>query len=415
MRIFFVFIILAWLPLLGLAQNLSLSDCWALARAHYPLLEGKKALAEVTDLNIQNVQTQWLPKIDLSGQATWQNDVPHVSGMTGFSIPTAPKDQYKVWLDVSQTLYDGGRVEARKQLEQAKGEVELQSVEVQLQEVDRKVTELFFSLLMLSQQDAQLQFMQEDLTARIGEATHAVENGVVLKSDLQSLKVENLHLMQRSIALQTSRKTMADNLALYIGQELDPVGPLTPPEVGLFLGGRPRAEYQLFELQQQQLGKSAALIQHDRRPSLLAFAQGGYGNPTYNMLNDAFDIFYLVGVRLKWTPWDWKQARRSKLVSAKQKEWVGFQQQTFAVNQSRAVRQMEGVVAQYLELMQKDDEILQLQTEITRDSRMRLQNGAITAADYLAELNAEARARLDKEIHNLQSLQGMALIYLNGK
>ncbi len=399
-------------PFLGVAQDLSLQNCWEVARAHYPLLEGKKALAEATDLNIRNVRTEWLPRIDLSGQATWQNDVPHVSGIiSGFTIPSAPKDQYKVWLDVSQTIYDGGRVAARQDLEQSRGDVELQNVEVQLQEVERRVTELFFTVLMFNEQEGQLQFMEKDLESRIREATSGVENGVVPISALKSLSVERLRLAQRLIVLQEGRKAMLDNLGLYLGRQKVEPTELIAPGADLFIEAQPRAEYILFDLRKLQLERGVTLTKRNRMPALSAFAQGGYGNPTYNMLNDAFDVLYMVGLRLKWTPWDWQQSKRNRAVFARQNEWVDFQRQTFEVNQARAVRQMEGEADQYQKLMQKDDEILLLQSEITNDSRQRLKNGTITAADYLAELNAEARARLDKAIHHLQYLKSEALKY----
>ena len=54
-----------------------------------------------------------------------------------------------------------------------------------------------------------------------------------------------------------------------------------------------------------------------------------------------------------------------------------------------------------------DEEIIRQREEITKGSANALSNGVITSTDYLEDLNAEIKARLDCETHKLQLRSSM--------
>ena len=56
----------------------------------------------------------------------------------------------------------------------------------------------------------------------------------------------------------------------------------------------------------------------------------------------------------------------------------------------------------------KDEEIIALRKNITSTSETQLDNGTITATDYLIELNAEAQAHLNKQQHIIQLAKAKA-------
>ncbi len=406
-----LFLFIWWLGVLfASAQSLTIQDCWSLSREHYPLIKGKQSLMRASQLKMQNVKTAWLPQMELSGQASLQSDVPHVGDIPAmpFIIPSASKDQYKVALDVSQTIYDGGRTQLRSQLENLEGELEQTDIETQLQKIREVVTEFFFNVFILEAQKKQLNYISSDLDARLKEMNVALASGAVLKSALSSLKVEQLRLSQRLIAVEQSQKQLLNSLSLFIGREVPSSNELVAPRMSDFTSPIARAEYDKFNLLQSSADAGIKLHQRNRRPVLAAFGQAGYGNPGYNMLNDEFDTFWLVGVKLKWTPWDWKQSRRSREVAEHQKELINFQRESFDLQQKRELLEVSGLAQQYLQIMEKDEEIIELQSEVTDDYRNQLKNGAITSSDYVSELNAEARARLDRDLHELQYLQSLA-------
>ncbi|WP_462319642.1 TolC family protein, partial [Marinilabilia sp.] len=183
------------------SQRMTLFDCWEMSRENYPLIKGKETLARSTELNIKNIKNNWLPRLAISGQISWQSDVPHVeagSGMPGVLIPQGPKDQYKMHLDVSQTLYDAGKTEALAQVEEIRGMVDEQNIEVELQTVKQRVTDLFFNVLMIDQQKKQIEQKLEALNSRQKELVSLYKNGVIQQSSVKNIEAE-IYLVRQSL------------------------------------------------------------------------------------------------------------------------------------------------------------------------------------------------------------------------
>jgi hypothetical protein len=277
------------------------------------------------------------------------------------------------------------------------------------------VTDLFFKILILKEQEELFSHKLKMLSSRIEEMASAFRNGVVQKSEVNTLEAEYLLASQEHSAIRHSLDVLLDNLSSYTGQDISSVSNLHPPLANDFLDPPHRPEYRLFDLQQQQLNERSSLTKKDRRPVLAAFAQAGYGNPGYNMLKDEFDTFMMLGLRLKWTPWDWKESKRKTMVLQNQAMLVEMQRETFSANQSRAVRRFEGEISQYLKMMEFDDQIVRLREDIVVQSEKRLKNGAITSADYMVDLNADIHAKINREMHRLRFLQNMALKFIAGK
>jgi outer membrane protein TolC len=400
------------------ARQYSLFECWELALRHYPLIKGKELLAQTTDLNIQNIEKEWFPQMELSGQASWQSDVPHVdmeTSVSGFNIPLAPKDQYKFAIDVNQTIYAGGRIKARKEMEGTTGAVEKQNIEVQLYDVKKRVTELYFSVLMLDEQKQQIEQKMQTLSARIDELKTAFENGMISMTELKTLEAEYLLARQQKVSVQHTLSVVLDNLSSYIGEDISSASQITKPDVAGFLEPVIRPEYRLFKLEQEQTEAASFAQRRERWPVIAAFAQAGYGNPGYNMLKDEFDTFMMVGIRIKWTPWDWKTSKRKQLALQYRSDLIGLREDAFDENLQRLVQQITGEIHQYMDMMEMDDKIVELRRDIVHQSRNRLKNGTITSADYIADLNAEIDARINREIHQLQYLKRLAEKYLTGR
>ena len=104
----------AWgVSLMGQAQ--SLETCQQAARQNYPLIKQYDLIAKTTDLTVRNIQKGWLPQVQVSAQGTTQNAVTAwperiktVYRSMGIEMKGLGKTQYRVGVDVQQTLYDGG-------------------------------------------------------------------------------------------------------------------------------------------------------------------------------------------------------------------------------------------------------------------------------------------------------------------
>lgn len=396
------------------SQKLSLQESWQKTREQYPVNEKSIQLIEAsTREKLANVRTTWLPQFEIGAQGTWQNDVPHISGIPlAQGIPMAPQDQYKLGLEVSQVVFDGMNSKARMRQERAMGSIEKQNIEVQLKEVDYLVSEVYFMLLLLDEQQKQIDFLLDDLIGRLNEMSVAVSSGVVLSTEKQILEVEKLKVEKQQIALNENYDALLQSLALLTGLELTRATQLEFPEEQLLQQPQIRPEYDLFHYQKERVEADRDLNKVSLRPIVAAFGQIGYGNPGFNMLMDEFDTYYMVGIRLKWKPWDWNTSHRNRIVLDNQSSLIEMRRQAFELEQNRATLQMDAELSQYLQKMEKDTQIIEMQTSITRNYRSRLKNGTITASEYITVVNNESRAKLEMQITKLSYLQSLTKKYL---
>ena len=80
------------------------------------------------------------------------------------------------------------------------------------------------------------------------------------------------------------------------------------------------------------------------------------------------------------------------------------QKNTFLFNTNLTLQQQNADIERYRQLIQSDDEIIKLRDSVKQTSAVQLQNGVITANDYLLDINAEAQARQDRALHQVQLL-----------
>lgn len=398
-------IVVSLMLLIGMAtaaQSLGLGECLNSSRANYPLLSDFESLDKQLDLKLKQLNANYYPKFDLSVQFTWQNDVPGFdSPMPGMEIPKAPKDQYKAFVDVQQVLYDGGMTKATKLTEQKENASEKYGVEVQLFAIRDKVIKSYFMVLMFNEQLKQLDYRQNMIEERLREVKVAVDNGVLLQSEADVLHVELIQVDQDRFVLLEGRKGAFDVLEELTGKE---IGGDTVLEIPLLSQQEAvsRPEYDLFAAQQEQFGAYKKVLDRSRMPVIAGFGQVGYGNPGYNMLKDELATFYMLGIRLKWNVWDWKSSANQKSVLSLKSERIKNQEAIFTKNVSMAMSQVQANIRQLNKVIEKDDEIVSLRESITRARQSQLQNGVITAADYIKDLNTESMAKLAKELHLLE-------------
>ncbi|RKD91063.1 TolC family protein [Mangrovibacterium diazotrophicum] len=395
-------------------QGVTLFDCQQWAREVHPLLKQKEIYQKMSELKLDNIQTAWYPTLDLKAQASYQSDVTRLgASLPGIDIPSVSKDQYKAYLDVKQNIWDGGVSKAKGELEKAQDLTNQQGVEVDLYQVKEQVNNLFFSSFLIQQNLDLLAKKQETLEARKKQMESALSNGAILQSDLDQVLAELVKVKQQQLELQSGRETTLAALAILTGKEPSDLQNLqietsevrTENEIV-------RPEIDLFRQQTDLLSASADLTQKARNPKLFGFGQAGYGRPAINMLNDDFDTYYLVGIGLNWTLFDWKQTKRSKEVIQLQQEMVQTQQTQFERNITIALDGQRRKIEQLQQILKSDRELIELQERITKSSASKLENGTITTADYLQDLNAELVARITFETHKVQ-LESAKVNYQN--
>ncbi len=402
-RLFFTIFGLAPLFLLA-QQTLTLEECFSLAEKNYPLAKQTELLEEKTKSEIKVLEKGKLPKLDFNAQATYQSDVIQFP----FQIPNSTveppnKDQYRATLDANQLIYNGGNIAANSKLKTAELETQQQQIAVNLYTLKNRINQSYFSVLLFQEQEKLLISKMEQLDARIKEVSAGVKYGAVLPASEQVLKAEQLKLEQQLSQIDFDKQKALKNLSILVFQDLDNNTILTKPAI--FIApemASQRPELELFNLQETQLETSKEVISKSNYPKLLGFAQAGYGNPGLNMLDNSFQDFYIVGLKLNWNIFDWGKTKEQKQAVDISKEIVSTEKEAFVLNNEMQQKEAESDINKYESMLRKDSEIIELREKVLQATTSQLQNGAITSSEYITELNNLYEARIDQQLHEVQ-------------
>ena len=387
------------------AQTLTLQECYDLAKQNYPLIKRHDLIAKTKEYNLQNAAKGWLPQIQIVGQATYQNDVIQFPiQLPNMTIEPVSKDQYKVYADVQQNIYDGGMIANQKKMATLNSEIELQKTEVETDQLEMRINQIYFGILQTNEQLQQTELTKSDLSNGLKKAEAQLENGVIFRSNVDVLKAQLVNIDQKQMELQSMKKSFVQMLFLFIQKNIDENTTLVKPEKILIQDENKRAELKLFDLQKLGLEQQKANINSKNLPKLGAFFQGGYGKPGFNMLKNEFDLFYIGGLRLN-IPISGFYTRKNDLalVTTQQQE-IDVQKENFIFNQQFQTIQNNNDLEKIQQLINKDNELVELRESIRNASLAQLENGVITTNDYLREVNELDRAKNQKITHEIQYL-----------
>lgn len=389
-------------------QSLTLQQAYDLAQKNYPLVKQRELIKQTTAYTVDNLGKGYLPQLSLNGQATYQSEVTQVKiPVPGFSIDPPSKDQYKLLADLSQVVYDGGVIKEQKAVQQLNDETEQQKVDVELYKLKERINQLFLGVLFLDEQLKQVDLVKADLNNGIKRVQAQVDNGVAFKSNLNVLKAEMLKTEQRAIELKASRKGFTDVLGLFINQELPVDIRLEKPvaDPSLLTNDVQRPELKLFSAQQKLLGSQFRLIDAKNRPKAGLFFQGGYGRPGLNFLKNDFSFFYTTGIRLNWLFGGLYTQKKEKKIIELNQQMIDLQKEVFLLNTNTQLKQQQSEIDKLKQLIATDNDIIDLRLKVKDAAKAQLENGVITANDYLREVNAEDQSRQTLITHQVQLLQ----------
>ena len=399
-------LLILFLPIqLVFGQNeTSLDSCYNWARNNYPNLQKSESWIIITSLNQENLKTTYYPKVTLNGQASYQSDVIEIEfPIPGAENPTVPKDQYKLYADLRQTIWDGGISAANSQLEDALLKSNLSELEVELYRLNEQVAQTFFTALVIKEQLNVLAEQKKVLTEQLKLVESGIKNGVLEKSAGLVIKAEILNINQKEIELDAIRNATFNMLSILTGKpnlqttELIYVEPQINSEQ---IFNRP--EYLFFNSKTEELETSINVLSKTRNPKLFGFGQAGYGKPGLNVLNPDFDTYYLVGVGVSWNAFDWKNTSRKKQIIKQHQEIIQFEKETFTQNIEILLAQQKEQITKIEKMLKNDREMVALRTEISKAAASKLENEVITTSDYIQEVQNETIAKLNYELHKIQ-------------
>jgi len=402
-KLMFVWLLLP-VSLLMAQEPVTLEQCQRWARENHPVLKQSGLYQKILTLKNETNATAFLPQVTLNGQATYQSDVTKIAiSLPNMTIPTVDKDQYKLYLDLRQTIWDGGLSKARELINETENAGNQQQVEVELYQLKEKVNQFYFTSFLIQENLKILEKKTGTLGERRKIMESAVKNGMALSSELDQLHAELITTDQLVLELKNNHETVLSALSILTGKEVDQMQNLELTTKPIVLD-QPmmRPEIDLFAKQNELLNANSEILKKQRNPKLFGFGQAGYGKPGLNMLNNEFDTYYLLGIGFNWNVLDWKSTSRQQQVFKLQQEILQTKQETFVRTIDLASDQQNKQIVRLTELLKTDQDLIQIRERITKTSASKLENGAINTADYIQDLNAETTAKLTLETHKIQ-------------
>lgn len=403
---------------LSAGAQVTLDECRRLAREHYPEIRQYDLVRQTEQYTLSNARRAWLPQLSLAAQATWQTDVPSfpnaLAGMLaqqGIDMPGMNKDQYKVALELNQTLWDGGKSGADKRIAQAEAAEQARSADVDLYALQGRVDNLFFGILLLDERIAQTRLTIDLLRSNLDKVRAMQRNGVAMQTDADAVEAELLTVNQQLTQITASRESYRRMLEVFIGRSLGGE-PLARPDVTeprTFEPARP--ELALFDATADKLTAQERLVKSATRPHFGLFAQGYYGYPGMDyfqsMMSSDWSWNALVGVKMSWNfgAYYTKKNSLNKLRTAKAQ--VEVQRDIFLFNTRLQTTEENGDIARLRKALADDDRIVALRRSVREAAESKLRNGVIDTNDLLQKITDEAAAataRSAREIELLKSI-----------
>ena len=417
-----LFLVLTMLPML--AQGQTLDDCQQAAEKNYPLIQQYGLIEKTTQLTVANIQKGWLPQVSAQAQATYQSDVTAwpsemkamMSGM-GIDMRGLTKDQYRVGIDVQQTIYDGGVIGSQKRIAREQGKVQAAQNEVHIYNVRKRVNEMYFGLLLIDEQIKLNTDLQTLLAGNERKLESMTKRGTAAESDLQSVKAERLNAVQKGTELASQKHMLQRMLSTFCGIEVNNIqkpqvkadgGGLMSEGRGLMAENR-RPELKVLDAQISVLNAQEKALNAALMPKVGVFAQGFYGYPGLNMFEDMmrhkWSLNGIIGARVTWNIGALYTRKNDKAKLQLQRDMTENSREVFLFNNNLEQIQQNENIERYQKLIAHDGEIISLRQAVRKAAESKLAHGIIDVNDLVREINQENAACVQQSVHEIEMLK----------
>lgn len=398
---------------------ISLEECYTLARNNYPLVRQYELTEAMSRYSFENAAMGYVPQISVGAQATLQSDVTefpeafnNLLALAGVDMKGLSHDQYKVQLDISQTIWDGGYSKAQREAVKAQAEVSRLTLDKDIDALKTRINQMYFGILVMEENIRTTLYMDTLMTANLEIVESAVRNGTALASDTDNIRVELLSLRQQRRQLESAVRTYKDMLAIMIGRRIEDGEVFEKPEVMLVdTSLNKRTELLLFDARIREIELQKKMLDVAVMPKFAFFAQGWYGKPGLNIFDDmVYDRMSwngIAGITFKWNISGFYTRKNDLRNIDLSQRSVELQRDAFKWNTDLQQTQIQNEIDRMYEMKASDDEIVRLRESVRKVSESKYRNGIITVNDLLRDMMNENNAKVERSRHELELLKNI--------
>ena len=393
---------------------ITLDECRRMATENYPMVKQYGLVEMSTDYSISNAKRNYLPRISISAQASYQSEVvefsPEIQNMFstfGVNYAGIDKDQYRATIELQQNIWDGGISKAQRKKAEAEGTSSARSIETEIYSVNERIDQLYFGILILKARQEQNIKLRELLKSNCDKIEGMLRNGTATQSDYDAVRAEQLAAEQDYRRITASCKAYCNMLSLFTGKEISPDTEFILPEAIYDPDAENRRpELSLIDARISELDAEEFALKRASNPKIGAFAQGFYGNTGLNMFKDMMEhrwsANYIVGIKLQWDISQYYTRRNTKNKITLARQQLQNNKETFLFNSNIKKKEIEGEIDKMHEIMRKDDEIIKLRRAVREAAESKYRNGVIYISDLLREITLENNAEIDGKLNRIE-------------
>jgi len=411
-------------------RSVSLAECIQAAAGMHRLSGEPGRYSVIGELTAKNLKSSRLPTADAGAGIVYNSDIPDlretlagipVPGLADL-IPEVPHTQYRLTLELSQLIYDGGIVKEMRRVNEANTLVNRQLAEIELYSSAERVIACYYSILLLDRYNELLAGFMTSADARLAAVRSAISAGVLTEPDYDMIYAGRLTLSGKAADNRNLARSLREILSGMTGIAFDDSTELltekddwyAPEEIGT--GDLLRPELKLFDLTAGQLEAGEKLTVALRKPKVYGFATLGYGNPPgNNFFRDAFEPYFVTGASVRWNIYDWNRSKREREILKVKREITGSRRSDAEEKLLRMIAAKLTEIENLENAIATGEELVILRRRISLSASSKFENGTITAAEFISITAGEQEAVTELEIRKVNLMKARSeYLYMCG-
>lgn len=400
------------------AADVTVEQCVALAQENYPLIQKYDLLRQSRQIDLSDINKSWLPQIGIYAQGTVQNAVPsfpdalsNVLDQMGTDMKGLGKLQYKVGVDLNQTIWDGGSSKASRTIAESENAQQEAALDVELYAVRERVENLFFGIMLVEEQIKQAELTLTLLESNLAMLRSMKTNGTATQCDVDMVEAQFLTVQQQITQARSISDSNRRLLGIFTGTDMSDEK-LTKPSSSMpseLISARP--ELALFDARIKNNDARLVSIKSSVMPRIGLFAQAYYGYPGYDyfksMMNRDMSFNVLAGVKVSWNIGSFYTKKNSERKLRLANDDIVADREVFLFNSNLQTSSQTAHISELEGIMKEDSRIVELRANVRRSAESQLRNGVIDATALLTKITDENQARLTSSYHEIQLIQSI--------
>jgi len=365
-----------------LTTSLTLEDAWQIAlQRNLTLQQVEKSIQQARE-EIKIQRSGFLPSLDGSASYHYQSQIPslelpfQIPGQGPINIEAGFKNQYDLNVGVQQPIFTGFRnyhlVKAAREQFQAR----LAGKESTQNQLMLQIGQLYYNI--------QSNLLQQDIISQsILRADNQLQKVRSLLEAEQAVPFDTLEIANRKLQQQIQLKNLENVHQILLSQfnyllNIDSVRAIRKASIqSITLSLNSLGDYQKTaleerpELDQLNFYKNAQssqikVFRSALLPQVYASGSYHYAKPGVNFFKDEWADYYMVGINLQWSFWNWGQDYR-KVKQAR------FEYDRLSLQNQDLIKQIEQQVKETYRFLENVREQIELQRKLVDQEQKRYQ------------------------------------------